>query len=95
MDTALKNNIKYLEKKYKLKITTVKDNKLLSNEFIINLLNAKNKEIGNITEINIENENEVDLNFKKNLSSNTKVKNYSKKLQKKKKDKNGFKKKVA
>ena len=95
MDTALKNNIKYLEKKYKLKITTVKDNKLLSNEFLINLLNAKNKEIGNITEINIENENEVDLNFKKNLSSNTKVKNYSKKLQKKKKDKNGFKKKVA
>ena len=95
MDTALKNNIKYLEKKYKLKITTVKDNKLLSNEFIINLLNAKNKEIGNITEINIENENEVDLNFKKNLSSNTKVKNYSKKLQKKKKNKNGFKKKVA
>ena len=82
-------------RKYKLKITTVKDNKLLSNEFIINLLNAKNKEIGNITEINIENENEVDLNFKKNLSSNTKVKNYSKKLQKKKKDKNGFKKKVA
>ena len=68
---------------------------MLSNEFIINLLNAKNKGIGNITEINIENENEVDLNFKKNLSSNTKVKNYSKKLQKKKKDKNGFKKKVA
>ncbi|MAW01488.1 MAG: ribonuclease E/G [Candidatus Pelagibacter sp.] len=95
IDTVLKNNLKYIEKKYKLKIATVKDNKLLSNEFVINLLNAKNKEIGNITEINVENETETDLNFKKNFSNNAKVKNYSKKLKNKKKDKNSFKKKVA
>ena len=68
---------------------------MLSNEFVINLLNAKNKEIGNITEINVENETETDLNFKKNFSNNAKVKNYSKKLKNKKKDKNSFKKKVA
>ena len=49
----MKNNIKFLEKKYRFKINLVKDNKLLSNEFSIGFMNNKNKEVGTISEINL------------------------------------------
>ena len=51
IENELKNNIKFLEKKYRFKINLVKDNKLLSNEFSISFTNNKNKEVGNVSEI--------------------------------------------
>ena len=71
IENELKNNIKFLEKKYRFKINLVKDNKLLSNEFSIGFMNNKNKEVGTVSEINLieDIDNEV-----KNSSQNNKSK---------------------
>ena len=71
IENELKNNIKFLEKKYRFKINLVKDNKLLSNEFSISFMNNKNKEVGTFSEINLieDIDNEV-----KNSSQNNKSK---------------------
>ncbi len=70
IENELKNNIKFLEKKYRFKINLVKDNKLLSNEFSISFMNNKNKEVGNVSEINLieDVENEVKNSLQNNKS---------------------------
>ena len=73
IENELKNNIKFLEKKYRFKINLVKDNKLLSNEFSISFMNNKNKEVGKVSEIYLieDVENEVKNSLQNNKSKKT------------------------
>ena len=94
IENELKNNIKFLEKKYRFKINLVKDNKLLSNEFSIGFMNNKNKEVGAVSEVNLieDIDNEV-----KNSSQNNKSKKLHKNTRASFKNKRNkiYKKKVA